>query len=64
MENVEIRGMMKKAGLAQWRVADEIGIGEYTFTRWLRRKLSDERRERVLAAIERLTASQERGRGA
>lgn len=46
---------MKNAGLPHWRVADEIGIGEYTFTRWLRRELSPERRERVIKAIERLT---------
>lgn len=59
MENRDIRERIKKAGLAQWRVADEIGIGEYTFTRWLRRKLTDERRERVLAAIERLKSEGE-----
>ena len=59
MENTEVRELIKKAGFPQWRVADEIGIGEYTFTRWLRRKLSDERRERILAALDRLTAARE-----
>ena len=59
MANTEIRSKMREAGLAQWRVADEIGIGEYTFVRWLRKELTAEKRERVLAAIDKLVAERD-----
>ncbi len=55
MKNTVVRTAIAKAGLYQWQIADVIGISEGTLTRWLRTELSDERREKVLAAIDRLT---------
>jgi hypothetical protein len=50
-ENEEIRLLIKKSGLSQWMVADKLNIGEATFTRWLRKELSEERRQIVVNAI-------------
>lgn len=59
MKNAVVRTAIAKAGLHQWQIADVIGISEGTLTRWLRTELSDERREKVLAAIDRLTGEAE-----
>ena len=59
MKNAVVRAAIAKAGLHQWQIADVIGISEGTLTRWLRTELSDERREKVLAAIDRLTGEAE-----
>lgn len=53
-KNFEIRKKMKELGVYQWQVAIEIGIAECTFLVWLRQELTGERRERVLAALDRI----------
>ena len=53
-ENLDIRDAIKSKGICHWQLADEIGIAECTLVVWLRHKLTGERRERVLAAIERI----------
>ena len=55
MENIEIRTAIKKARLFNWEVAEEMGISESYFCRKLRRELPEEERNKVLAAIDRLT---------
>ena len=59
MANEPLRREMKRAGVYQWMVADCIGISEITFSRWLRYELDDERRQRVLAAIEQAKANRD-----
>lgn len=54
MKNYEIRRLIKKYRLYHYEVAQEIGILEATFCRWLREELSKERKKLVLSAIERL----------
>ena len=41
-------------GVKQWQIADEIGVGETTLCRMLRRELTPEMKEKVLAAINKL----------
>lgn len=53
-ENLDIRGVIKSKGVCHWQLADEIGIAECTLVVWLRHKLTGERRERVLAALDRI----------
>ena len=55
MVNQEIRQAIKAAGLKQWQVARACGVNEYTFIRWLRDELSEERRNAIFAAIEALS---------
>lgn len=53
--NQEIRQAIKAAGLKQWQVAKAIGVSEYSFIRWLRDELPEERRKAVYKAIEELS---------
>lgn len=51
--NEDIKEKIKTAGLHQYQVAELCGIGESTMIRWLRKKLSAERKEKILSAIEK-----------
>jgi len=53
--NKDIRDAIKAAWLYQWQVAEACGVSEWTFVRWLRHELSEERREAVFKAIEKLS---------
>lgn len=55
MQNIEIRTAIKEARLFGYEVAAELGISETGFSRKLRTELPQEEKERVLAAISRLT---------
>lgn len=52
--NTEIRELMKKKGLAQYEVANELGISPGTFAHWLQSEITGEKKERVLRAIENI----------
>ena len=52
--NTEIRELMAKKGIAQYEVANELGITVYTFSHWLQTEITGEKKERVLRAIENL----------
>lgn len=54
VRNADIRSIIRKLGLTQWLVAEKMGISEATFTRWLRKELSDEERKQIFNAIEEL----------
>ena len=54
MHNDEIRKAIDDAGLRYWQVAEELGVADTTFTKWLRKELPDEKRSQVMAAIEKL----------
>ena len=53
MMNKDIKEKIKAAGLHQYQVADLCGVSETTLVRWLRYDLSPEKRELILAAIEK-----------
>lgn len=53
--NQEIRDRILFNRLKNWEVAQAVGISDSRFSVWLRTELSDERKERVLKAIESLT---------
>ena len=59
MANEAIRNAIRDAGLKQWEVADAYGLCEGNFCRLLRHELTDERRQRVEAAIEKAKAGKE-----
>lgn len=54
MANVEIRRATAMYGLRLWQVAEAVGMNDSAFSRKLRRELSPEDKEQVLAAIEKL----------
>ena len=53
MANEAIRAAIRAAGLRQWAVADAYGLSDARFSVMLRHELDEEKRERVLAAIEK-----------
>lgn len=56
MSNSDIRERIKSAGIYQWQLADQMNISETTLCRMLRKELPDDKREKVLEAIERAKA--------
>lgn len=58
---MDIKKLIKKEKLKQWKVAEEIGITEFTFSRWLRspEKLNKEQKMEIEAAIKTLIKAKE-----
>ena len=54
IKNKEVRNLIKQSGFAHWEVAEALGIGEFTFSRQLRKEFTEEEIAEVKAAIERL----------
>lgn len=54
MCNVDVREMIKKAGVFHYQVADALGVSEGTFCKMLRRELPEEQKCDVYNAIARL----------
>ena len=46
--------MIKQNRLRHYEVAEEIGISEFTFCKWLREELPEEKKKIVIAAIDRI----------
>lgn len=55
MKNQHVRKKIKQANLFQYQVAEEIGVNEVTFIRWLRKPLEPEKEHIILKAIETLS---------
>jgi len=60
LSNIEIRDILRKKRIFNYEVAQELGITEFTFCRWLRDELSDERKMLVLEAISKIVVERER----
>lgn len=56
--NNEIREQARTAGVRHWQIANAMGVSEQTLVRWLRTPLDECKRQRITAAIERLTAGE------
>lgn len=57
--NTDVQTKIKECGLMKWEVAEAIGITDSTFSKWLRRELSTEQKDRIFAAIEQIVAERE-----
>lgn len=57
--NADIRQAAQKAGIYLWRIADELGIADKTFTLWMRHELPDDTKERILSIIQKLAEDTE-----
>lgn len=55
LANADIRKAARVADVPQWKIAHALGVTEVTFVRWLRLELPEEKRKRILAAIESLS---------
>lgn len=58
MRNLDIRILVREAGLTYKRIAQQIGISQEWLSRLMARKLSDENRERIIAAVEAIKAEE------
>lgn len=56
MSNAIVRERIKSAGIFQWQIADQMNISETTLCRMLRKELPDDKREKILEAIEKVRA--------
>ena len=54
MYNLDVRMLIKKNRLCHYEVAKEIGISEFTFCKWLREELSEDKKKLVFSAIDRI----------
>lgn len=54
LANRDIRQAAEDAGLYLWQVAEEIGVTDCTFSKYLRKELSDEKKATIFQAIEKL----------
>lgn len=51
MRNQDIRKMIDDAGVKYWEVAEAAEIAEGTLSVWLRHELSEDRRVKIIEAI-------------
>ena len=54
LRNQDIRAAIAQAGLRYWWVAEELGVACGTLSNRLRKELSQEEKQAVLAAVQRL----------
>lgn len=51
MANAEIREILRKKRIRHYEVAEQLGVSEYTFCKWLRSELPPDKQKKVLEAI-------------
>lgn len=54
MANAEIRELIRKKRLRHYEIAKALGVNEFTFSRWLRNELPDEKKRKIIEAIEQI----------
>jgi len=56
MANEAVRMAAKQAGVKLWEVADYCGVADTTFSRQMRKELSEEKQQILLGAIKAIAA--------
>ena len=54
MRNNEINEAIAKSGVKKWEVAEMLGIADTTFSKKLRKELSEAEKQRIISAIAKL----------
>lgn len=54
MRNQDVRQAASSAGVRLWRIAEAMGIADFTLSRKLRRELPPEEKKKVLSIIQEL----------
>ena len=57
--NNDIRTTAKENGVYLYEIAEKMNVSEQTFNRWLRKELSEELKQKALAAIEQIREEHE-----
>lgn len=55
MANLDIRAEAVSHGVRLWRVAEELGIADASLSRKLRKELTQDEKEKILAIIRQLS---------
>lgn len=57
--NQEVKARIFESGVKMWQVANRLGIGEATLSRWMRTELTCEKKENILTIIDEIEKEQE-----
>lgn len=55
MKNIDVRKRIEDSGIKHWLLAEKLGIHETTFSRRLRKELSNEEKQRIYDLIDKTT---------
>ena len=55
MSNADIKKTAKERGIPLWKIAEQLGIGDYTLSRKMRHELSREEQEQIIEILDSLT---------
>ena len=61
--NNDIRTKARETGVYLYEIAEKLNVSEPTFNRWLRRELSENLKQKAIAAIEKIRAEHEAEHG-
>lgn len=53
--NKDIRALIAVSGIKNWEIAEYLGIAEPTFYRWMRTELDQEKKDKIIKAINELS---------
>lgn len=60
MKGKDLKEIIQSKRLYQWEIAKELNVNEFTLSRWLRGEVSEDKAERILVAINRLSSGEEK----
>ena len=52
--NQDVKDAIKKSAAKKWQVANELGVAESTFNTWLHKKLTPEKKQKIMAAVSKV----------
>lgn len=58
MKNQDIREKAKNSNVRLWQIADKLGMTDGTFSKKLRKELTDKEKQNIFAIIDELAALQ------
>lgn len=59
MQNQDIRGAAKRAGVCLWQIAERLGMNDGNFSRKLRKEFTQPEREKIMKTIADLEKEKE-----
>ena len=63
MPNSEIRTIIRKNRLFHYEIAEALGISESAFSKWLRSEMDNEKKQKVIQAIESIRGKEQSEKG-
>ena len=57
--NKDIKTTAKTKGIKLWEIADKLGIADTTMSRWLRKELPQDKKQKIFNIIDQIAAEKE-----